>query len=97
MEPKYPVYPSFSGLPLQKDGPPGNAWGLWGSDDQIGTLNHLTDAVVARAAKEEIRTGSRVSLNWALDASSYPSLGRKPLELKLINKAPLKIAHDDEV
>lgn len=35
--------------------------------------------------------------SWALNASSYPHLTRKTLELKLINKAPLKFAHDDEV
>lgn len=119
MGPKNQVYPSFNELPLQKDGPAGNAWGLWGPDDQIGCLNHLTDDVVARAAREEIRTGSWISLkyvscgttltwgwgvyvdqnisSWALNASSYPTLTRKNLELKLINKAPLKIAHDDEV
>ncbi|PYH35358.1 uncharacterized protein BO87DRAFT_306028 [Aspergillus neoniger CBS 115656] len=96
MDSKNRVYPSFSDLPLKEDGPPGNAWGLWGPDDQIGSLNHLTDSAVARAAKEEIRTGTRVSLNWALNASSYPHLTRKTLELKLINKVPLKFAHDDE-
>lgn len=58
------MYPSFNDLPLKKDGPPGNAWGLWGPDDQIGSLNHLTDTVVATAAKEEIRTGARVSLKY---------------------------------
>lgn len=35
--------------------------------------------------------------SWALDGSSYPTLTRKTLDLKLIDKAPLKIAHDDEV
>lgn len=54
--------PQFSELPLDKNGPHGNAWGLWGPDDQLGTLNHLTDAVVAQAAAENIRTGQRVSL-----------------------------------
>ena len=52
----------FSNLPVYKDGPHGNAWGLWGADDQLGTLNYLTDEVVKRAAKEEIRTGKRISL-----------------------------------
>lgn len=55
-------YPEFKDLPLDKNGPHGNAWGLWGPNDQIGTLNHLTDEVVSRAAREEIRTGQRVSL-----------------------------------
>ncbi|KAK1962247.1 hypothetical protein LY78DRAFT_720055 [Colletotrichum sublineola] len=75
-------YPSFKELPLDKTGPHGNAWGLWGPDDQLGTLNLLTDDVVARAAKENIVNGQR-----------FP---RKLLELHTINKAPLKHAHDDE-
>lgn len=57
-------YPKFSDLPLQKDGPHGNAWGLWGSDDQLGTLNLLTDDVIAKAAAENILTGQRISLKW---------------------------------
>ncbi|KAJ5614026.1 hypothetical protein N7528_007680 [Penicillium herquei] len=96
MDQKYSQYPAFDDLPLQKDGPHGNAWGLWGPDDQIGTLNHLTDDIVAEAANEQIKSGKRVCLNWGLTASSYPLLTRKTLELKLINKAPNKIAHDDE-
>ncbi|KAH8889034.1 hypothetical protein GQ53DRAFT_795461 [Thozetella sp. PMI_491] len=90
------VYPSFEDLPVDKNGPGKNAWGLWGTDDQLGTLNHLTDEVVGRAAKEEIRTGQRVSLNWSLAGPSYPRFPRKILHINTINKAPLKIAHDDE-
>lgn len=55
-------HPSFDSLPLDKNGPHGNAWGIWGPDDQLGTLNLLTDEVVREAAKENIKTGSRVSL-----------------------------------
>lgn len=57
-----PNHPDFSQLPLDKDGPHGNAWGLWGPDDQLGTLNLLTDDVVAKAASENIKTGQRVSI-----------------------------------
>ncbi|KAK1144562.1 hypothetical protein N8T08_005435 [Aspergillus melleus] len=89
-------HPPFSSLPLDKSGPHGNAWGRWGPDDQIGTLNHLTPEVVARAAREEIRTGERVSLNWSMTGPSHPKLGRKCLDVKLINKEPVKVAHDDE-
>ncbi|KAI9901084.1 hypothetical protein N3K66_002901 [Trichothecium roseum] len=91
-----PNYPDFSQLPLDKDGPHGNAWGLWGPDDQLGTLNLLTDDVVAKAASENIKTGQRVSINWGMTAAAHPKFPRKPLQLKLINKAPLKHAHDDE-
>jgi hypothetical protein len=33
----------------------GWAWGLWGPDDQLGTINLLTERVVAHAAQEEIK------------------------------------------
>lgn len=34
--------PPFGSLPLDKNGPPGNAWGLYGDDDELGALNMLT-------------------------------------------------------
>ena len=52
----------FAELPLDKNGPHGNAWGRWGPNDQIGTLNYLTEDVVAKAARECVKTGQRVSL-----------------------------------
>ena len=58
--------PPFSALPLQKDGPPYSAWGLYGPHDQLGTLNRLTDSMVAQAAKEEIQTGARYALRCIL-------------------------------
>ena len=42
-----------------------NNWGRWGEDDQIGTLNFLTDDVVKEAA-QCIRTGKRISLAYPL-------------------------------
>lgn len=30
--------PKFGDLPLQKDHPQYSAWGLWGEDDEAGTL-----------------------------------------------------------
>lgn len=38
-----------------------NNWGRWGADDEIGTLNFVTDEVV-RAAAATVRTGRRVEL-----------------------------------
>ncbi|WP_369366261.1 cyclase family protein [Streptomyces sp. CG4] len=38
-----------------------NNWGRWGADDEIGTLNLITDEVV-RAAVAEVRTGRRIPL-----------------------------------
>ncbi|WP_067536319.1 cyclase family protein [Nocardia crassostreae] len=38
-----------------------NNWGRWGSDDELGTLNLITDEVV-RAAAGTVRTGRRIPL-----------------------------------
>lgn len=51
--------PSFDDLPLRKGDPPHSAWGLYGTSDELGTLNRLTDERVATAAREEIKSGTR--------------------------------------
>ena len=43
-------------------------WGRWGEDDQIGTLNFITDEVV-RAAARLVRRGARFSLAYPLQLS----------------------------
>ncbi|KAI2633872.1 hypothetical protein GGS21DRAFT_116778 [Xylaria nigripes] len=60
--------PDFNALPLRKDDPPFSAWGLYGPKDGLGCLNRLTDERVVAAAREEIKTGKRISMNWPLDA-----------------------------
>ncbi|WP_434591054.1 cyclase family protein [Streptomyces sp. A5-4] len=39
-----------------------NNWGRWGADDEIGTLNLITDEVVRTAAATAVRTGRRIPL-----------------------------------
>lgn len=46
--------PAYDELPSYKNFP-GCAWGVWGPEDQLGTVNLLTKAVVQQAATEEIR------------------------------------------
>ena len=53
-----------------------NNWGRWGDDDELGTLNLLTDAVVARAAAL-VRDGKRFPLGLPLDENG-PQLGMIP-------------------
>lgn len=53
--------PDFDALPLHPDHPKCSAWGLWGSQDELGTLNLITSDVVT-ASKHEIRTGEVISL-----------------------------------
>ncbi|MCJ7437036.1 MAG: cyclase family protein [Acidimicrobiia bacterium] len=51
-------------------------WGRWGDDDEIGTLNLITDDVVKAAAKE-ITTGKRLALGIPLDENG-PQIGVVP-------------------
>ncbi|KAJ4991400.1 hypothetical protein SVAN01_03047 [Stagonosporopsis vannaccii] len=80
-----PTRPPFSDLPLDKEGPPGNAWGLYGFDDELGALNMLTPRTVQAAAKE-IQTGDRISLDWYLNLPSHPSFGRPPFGWRMENR-----------
>ena len=76
----------YSALPLDPDGPPGNAWGRFGPADELGTLNLLTPAVVADAAKE-IVTGERVALDLPLNQFAAPLFDREPCEWRIKNWA----------
>jgi hypothetical protein len=75
--------PPFSALPLDSSHPPHSAWCVWGRDDQLGTLNHLTPEVVVAAARDEIRTGIRIGLNWPLQQMSQPPPFRKVLDHRI--------------
>ena len=46
-------------------------WGRWGADDALGTLNYITDDVVAAAAAT-IRSGRRVSLSLPVNTEAGP-------------------------
>ena len=46
--------PTFDELPSFRSYA-GCAWNVWGPDDQLGTVNLLTEDVVRRAAQEEIK------------------------------------------
>jgi hypothetical protein len=43
--------PTFDQLPIDPKHPPQTAWGLWGEDDNLGTLNLLTEERVANVSK----------------------------------------------
>jgi len=92
---KLPIdFPAFDDLPLDKNGPPGNAWGLWGANDELGMLNLLTPEVVATAAATEIREGIRISLDLPLDMLSHPAFERQQFQHQILNKAPMAMNDD---
>ncbi|KAF1352126.1 hypothetical protein BDV97DRAFT_348816 [Delphinella strobiligena] len=86
--------PAFEELPIDKNGPLLNAWGLYGKDDQLGFLNRLTDERVKEAAAE-IKTGKRISLNLPLDAQGdVPFFGRQVFHQNMYQKKPRAVNDD---
>ncbi|KAJ5884729.1 hypothetical protein N7495_009239 [Penicillium taxi] len=73
----------FEALPLDPTGPQGNAWGRFGLNDELGTLNFLTPEAIVEASKE-IKTGVRISLDWPLSMPSHPSFNRNPFKQELV-------------
>ncbi|KAI0628853.1 hypothetical protein C8Q77DRAFT_343562 [Trametes polyzona] len=85
--------PTYDELPTFKDFS-GCAWEVWGKDDQLGTINLLTDEVVKEAAKE-IKLGKAVCLNWPIQFPHKPAFGRIPPHHEIIFKADRGAVHDD--
>lgn len=84
--------PSYDELPYIPGNPPRSAWGLWGDDDQMGTINLLTPERVAAGAKL-VRKGSVFALNWDLEKPSTPLFFRQTLRHTITN--PGGNGHDD--
>jgi Putative cyclase len=77
--------PSFAGLPIKPDYPPHSAWGVFGDDDQIGTLNLLTPERVAAAARL-VQDGQVFALNWELELPYPPLFNRAALQHTIIRR-----------
>mgnify|MGYP001235335354 FL=1 len=58
--------PKFSELPRPDDTGQALAWGVWGDDDQLGTLNHISEATTLAAAAC-IKRGARFNLDLPLN------------------------------
>jgi kynurenine formamidase len=68
--------PSYRELPIRPGLPAGSAWGVFGDDDQLGTLNLLTPERVASAARLA-RTGRVFPLSQDMD-STIDAMRRDP-------------------
>jgi hypothetical protein len=88
-----PQAPAFSSLPLLKSGPNGNAWGLFGSTDELGMLHRLTPKNTLAAIKEIVH-GIRINTDWSLDQPRLPSFNRVKLEQRIHHKAPRSVNDD---
>jgi kynurenine formamidase len=79
--------PGYDELPRDPSKPPRSTWGLFGDDDQVGTVNLLTPARVAHAASL-VRKGTVFPLNWEMEKPFPPILGRKPMRHTIIDLTP---------
>ncbi|KAL0250786.1 hypothetical protein I308_103002 [Cryptococcus tetragattii IND107] len=87
-----PVIPPFDSLPIAKSGPPYNAWGLYGSEDELGRLHLITPEAVKRG-RDTITEGISINLNLPMNFfPAHPS--RKHLEHKIVCSGH---SNDDEL
>ena len=75
--------PSYRELPVKPGAPAGSSWGLFGDDDQLGTLNLLTPERVAAAARL-VRKGTVFPLNLRIDEPNPPLYGRGAVKVTLL-------------
>jgi kynurenine formamidase len=67
--------PSYDELPIREGAPAGAAWGVFGNDDQLGTINLLTPERVTQAANF-IRRGRVFALNLPINIPDPPLFTR---------------------
>jgi kynurenine formamidase len=70
-----PRIPSYDELPVRKGAPAGAAWGVFGDDDEVGTINLLTPERVV-AATSSIRSGKVFALNLPINIPDPPLFTR---------------------
>jgi len=79
--------PTYRELPVDPAQPPGSAWGVFGADDQLGTINLLTPERVLAAASL-VRKGTVFSLNWDIQLPDPPLLGREAFSHHILELHP---------
>ncbi len=71
--------PDFDSLPEIAELGLRHAWDVWGRDDVLGSINHVTPQRVAAAATL-VQSGVRVSLDLPLNLPNPPLFGRQAYE-----------------
>ena len=84
--------PRFDDLPVQPGQPKNSAWGLYGPDDETGTVNLLTPERIA-AAQRLAHEGKCFPLNWNMELPNPPLFGRETTVHELKHRR--SVVHDD--
>jgi kynurenine formamidase len=71
--------PGYDQLPVREGAPARSSWGVFGDDDQAGTINLLGPEEVLTATSL-VRRGRVFSLNWDLEKPDPPLSGRRALK-----------------
>jgi len=78
--------PGYAELLTRSDAPPGSAWGLFGAEEQLGTLNFLDEHTTLRA-REVIQKGKSFNLDYELTAFDPPvSPNRRSVEHQVLSR-----------
>ncbi|MGC4109310.1 MAG: cyclase family protein [Nocardioides sp.] len=79
--------PTYAELLQRTDAPPGSAWGLFGDQDELGTLNRLTPEIIAGAARL-VRRGTVFNLDLPIHAFDPPITHRTAARHEIFSHAP---------
>jgi kynurenine formamidase len=80
--------PAFDELPVLPETSTRHAWGLFGAEDELGTLNLLTPDIV-RAGLACAESGERVGLSLPSDVIDPPLWGRRPTDHHFLEAGPV--------
>lgn len=86
--------PTYDELPIDPQYPPHTAWGVWGKDDNLGTLNLLTEERVAKASKAIVK-GAIFPVNWKLEQPDPVLFGRTEITHSYLPRRPNNTIFDD--
>jgi kynurenine formamidase len=85
-------YPTYSQLPVFEATGARHAWGVFGQEDELGTLNWITPAEI-RAAAAEVRVGQVVNLSLPLTVPNPPLVATRQLMTHHVSRS--RLGRDD--
>lgn len=88
--------PKYADLPVIADAPPSSAWGVFGRDDQLGTLNFLTPERRAAAASL-VKRGVVFNLDLPLDLPARPFFPFRRRPTHVVERLGSGNAQDDRL